>query len=112
MRPCTCSPHAPAQVFQLTLSKSYGVAAFLDDLRGLYRLAGSAAKGVMFIMTDSDVKDEQFLEYINAFLMTGEVRLCVSAPCSCCLAVVWTCTCLLAMSRLRVVQINSIVLAC
>ena len=93
-----CAPRAtnayPNAAAAPQLTKSYGVSAFLDDLRGLCRLAGGAGKGVMFLLNDSDIRDEQFLEcarrarvchvighvierrYINAFLMTGEVRAC------------------------------------
>ena len=45
----------------------------MDDLRLLYRSAGHQLKPTVFLFTESEIKDEVFLELVNSILMTGEV---------------------------------------
>jgi dynein heavy chain len=57
----------------LVINKSYGVKDLKEDIKIGFDNAGRLGKPHTFLMTDSEVKNEDFLEYINMILSTGEI---------------------------------------
>jgi dynein heavy chain len=55
------------------LTKTFNNSNLLDNIKELYRIAGPMGKSVSFIMTDSEIKSESFLESINSMLATGDI---------------------------------------
>ncbi|KAH8876868.1 Dynein heavy chain 7, axonemal [Schistosoma japonicum] len=60
-------------VFQPEISKNYGKNEWREDLKTLLRRAGAEGKNTVFLMTDSQIKEETFLEDIDSLLNSGEV---------------------------------------
>jgi dynein heavy chain len=61
------------QLFQIQLTKTYNENNLKEDLKGLFDVAGHKGQPITFILTDAEVKNEEFLEYMNMVLSTGEV---------------------------------------
>ena len=55
------------------LTKSFGEKDLKEEIKEYFEQAGHMGRSITFIMTDAEVKKEEFLEYINMILSTGEI---------------------------------------
>ena len=61
------------KVFSIEITKNYRVVEFHEDLKLLFRQAGSQNKQTIFLFDDAQIVVETFLEDINNILTSGEV---------------------------------------
>uniref|UniRef100_A0A803V436 Dynein axonemal heavy chain 17 n=1 Tax=Ficedula albicollis TaxID=59894 RepID=A0A803V436_FICAL len=61
------------ETFQITLRKGYGLPDLKADLASLYLKAGLKGVGSVFLLSDAQLADEQFLVLVNDFLASGEI---------------------------------------
>ncbi|XP_032594376.1 dynein axonemal heavy chain 6 [Drosophila grimshawi] len=59
--------------WQIEMRRNYDLNAFHEDLRVLYRIGGVDNQPVTFLLIDSQIVEEEFLEDINNILNSGEV---------------------------------------
>ncbi|OWK02684.1 hypothetical protein Celaphus_00010425, partial [Cervus elaphus hippelaphus] len=64
---------AKMQIFQPEISKSYGMNEWREDMKALLRNVGLKGQKTVFLITDTQIKEEAFLEDIDSVLNTGEV---------------------------------------
>ena len=57
----------------IELSKNYGMEQFREDMKKMMEVSGVQGKNLTFIMTDTQIANEGFLEDINSVLNTGEI---------------------------------------
>ena len=62
-----------SSAFVLGFGCRYGRAEFWDDLKKVYQMCGVDEREVAFLLTDSQVVNEVFLEDISNILNSGEV---------------------------------------
>ena len=61
------------ECFQIAISKSYTQVEWQEDLKKFCRVAGGEGKPVVFLFSDSQIKEESYVEDINNLLNSGEV---------------------------------------
>ncbi|XP_031357040.1 dynein heavy chain 6, axonemal isoform X2 [Photinus pyralis] len=59
--------------FQIELTRNYDHNSFFEDLRKLYFNAGAVNENTVFLFTDTQIVQEEFLEDVNNILNSGEV---------------------------------------
>jgi dynein heavy chain len=60
-------------IFQIEITKNYRLIEFRDDLKKLYFKTGIEGKVTVFLFSDTQLKEESFLEDINNILSSGEI---------------------------------------
>ena len=66
-----CAYFHKMEIFQVKLTKSYGLTEWGEDLKVVMKLVGQEDKKMVFILRDSEIIMEEFLESINSILNSG-----------------------------------------
>ena len=61
------------KVKQIALSKNYTFAEWREDVRAVLHQAGTGKSQMVFLLSDTQIKEEAYVEDINSMLNTGQV---------------------------------------
>jgi len=64
---------ADYELFQIELTKSYGLVEWRDDIKKVIKLSGLENRPTIFVFSDTQITNESFIEDINSILNSGEV---------------------------------------
>eukprot|EP00210_Caulerpa_lentillifera_P007994 g7633.t1 len=64
---------AEFNLYTIEITKNYRQTEFNEDLKELYRITGVQNKPTVFLLDDSQIQQETFLESVNNMLTSGEV---------------------------------------
>ncbi|KAF2360955.1 Dynein heavy chain AAA module D4 [Trinorchestia longiramus] len=64
---------ADYELIEIEMSRTYGITEWRDDLKMLVKKAGFGEQPVVFLFSDTQVKQEVFLEGVCSLLSSGEV---------------------------------------
>ncbi|XP_032177365.1 dynein heavy chain 1, axonemal isoform X1 [Mustela erminea] len=70
---------AEYECFQIELSKNYGMAEWREDVKKILLKAGLHSLPITFLFSDTQIKNESFLEDINNVLNSGDIPNLYSA---------------------------------
>ena len=57
----------------IEITKGFNTAAFQEVMKGYMKESGIGGQGISFVMTDTQIIDETFIENLNNLLNTGEI---------------------------------------
>ena len=61
------------EIFQPEISKAYGTLEWKEDIKKVLMVAGCDDRRIVFLLNDTQIKEESFLEDVDALLNSGEV---------------------------------------
>lgn len=64
---------ADYDLFQIEISKNYGKNEWREDIKKVFMKSGGDGKQTVFLFSDTQIKDESFVEDINMILNTADI---------------------------------------
>ncbi|XP_055588743.1 dynein axonemal heavy chain 7 isoform X2 [Uranotaenia lowii] len=61
------------ELFQVEISRQYGMNEWREDMKNLLKKVASSDQHISFLFTDTQIKEETFLEDVNNLLNSGEI---------------------------------------